>query len=148
MSQPKWRRIANLGDVNPIDYGGYFVYIDTTHIYPPEAEYLESPDSDDSGEPWRIYRVVLDRCTFVGGVLSDNKFHPALSAWYADSIESIAATSGWDPTELIDALCGPDVKLRAKAYQAIASYHGWENFDSYPRTYAKRSELPRRIKRV
>ena len=38
--QPKWKLIAQLGDVNPIDYGGYFIYEDETGVYPPEGEKL------------------------------------------------------------------------------------------------------------
>ena len=50
MSQPVWSCIANLGDVNPIDYGGYFVYIDTTGVYPPEAELLIAPSDNDDDD--------------------------------------------------------------------------------------------------
>jgi len=32
--------VANLGDANPIDNGGFFVLRDTTGVYPPEG----SPD--------------------------------------------------------------------------------------------------------
>ncbi len=42
--QPKWKLLANLGDANPIDYGGYFVYRDETGVYRDEAEKLISPD--------------------------------------------------------------------------------------------------------
>ena len=42
--QPKWKLLANLGDANPIDYCGYFVYRDETGVYRDEAEKLISPD--------------------------------------------------------------------------------------------------------
>lgn len=35
--QPLWTRIANLGDVNPIEYGGFFVYVDRRGL---NARYL------------------------------------------------------------------------------------------------------------
>lgn len=38
--QPRWKLVAQLGDVHPIDYGGYFVYRDTTGVYEEEAEVL------------------------------------------------------------------------------------------------------------
>lgn len=72
--QPTWKLIANLGDVHPIDYGGYFVYVDETGTYEAEAELLEVPEDED--RTYRVYRFILDRCTLTNGVLSDNKFHP------------------------------------------------------------------------
>lgn len=42
--QPVWKLIANLGDAHPLDYGGYFVYVDETGTYEPEAELLDVPD--------------------------------------------------------------------------------------------------------
>lgn len=146
-NQPTWRRIANLGDVNPLDYGGLYVYIDRTKQYEAEIELLDVADTEDEQPQWKIYRTPIDRCTFVDGVLSDNKFHPELPAWFAKSLPSIAETAGIDELALITALCGEDIVQRAEAYRDIASYHGWENFDAYPRMYAKRSELPRRWQR-
>lgn len=126
-NQPVWKMIANLGDVNPLDYGGYFVYIDETGVYPPEAERLE-----ESHKGYEVHRFILDRCTYTNGILSDNKFHPEHPAWFADDIDSAASFVGQDAQELIDALCDPDPCMRAEAYRAIGDYHGWENLDSYP----------------
>jgi len=158
--QPKWRRIANLGDVNPVEYGGFFVYVDTTGVYPPEAELLQSPDSDDDGIGWTIYRFPLERCTFIDGVLSDNQFHPQHSAWFATPeaeranrpqdtcyLSNVAESADYPVEEIIADFCSPDPLKLANAYRAIGEYHGFENFDSYPQHYAKRSELPRRIRR-
>ena len=33
MSQPKWEYVANLGDTSPLEYGGLFLYRDTTGVY-------------------------------------------------------------------------------------------------------------------
>ena len=84
-AQPVWKLLANIGDVHPIEYGGYFVFVDETGVYPPEAELLISPDSDDAPEGWVAYRFILDPCTYVDGILSDNHFHPELPAWFADA---------------------------------------------------------------
>ena len=40
------RRIANLGDVNYVDFGGFFVFVDENGTYGAEAEYLEPPTTD------------------------------------------------------------------------------------------------------
>lgn len=151
--QPTWKLIANLGDVNPVDYGGYFVYVDETGVYPPEAELLVSPDDDDSGEGWTVYRFTLDRCTFVDGVLSDNLFHPEMSAWFAMP-ESNRASRPQDTTylsnvdqdveSLIADFCSDDPLNRAQAYRAIGDYHGFENLDSYPLHFASRDEVEAR----
>jgi hypothetical protein len=143
--QPQWKRIANLGDVNPVEYGGYFVYTDRTKVYPPEAELLRTPD--DGGEGWTIHRFILDRCTFVDGVLSDNAYHPELPTWFAKDLAAVASFIGSTELDLINGLCSDDPIDRASAYRAIGEYHGFDNFDGYPRQYTKRSELPRRILR-
>lgn len=159
MSQPKWKLIANLGDVNPIDYGGYFIYIDETGVYDPEAELLIAPedeDEDGNGE-WTIYRFELERCTYIDGILSDNRFHPELSAWFAQSPAERAerpqdttnlanVASFIDSTEdaLQTDLCSDDPIARAHAYRAIGDYHGFENFDSYPITLRNRAEVEAR----
>lgn len=46
MTQPKWKFVANLGDVSWADYGGLFVFRDLTGVYDPEMEYLEPPTDD------------------------------------------------------------------------------------------------------
>jgi hypothetical protein len=160
--QPRWRLLANLGDVHPVEYGGFFVYKDTTGVYTAEAEVLLAPDTDDSPEGWTVYRFPLDRCTWnaTTGVLSDNPYHPDMPAWFAkpegeranrpqDStyLSNVARTAGQELDDLRAQLCSDDPIKRAQAYRDIAEYHGYENFDHYPRQYAKRSQLPRRMRR-
>jgi|SRR5215475_9629933 len=133
--QPKWRRVANLGDVNPVEYGGYFIDVDETGVYPPEATYLDAPEDepeDATSEAWTAYRFILEPCTYVDGVLSDNPFHPDHAAWFAESLDAVASCVGRDVAEIRADLCGADPCRRADAYRDIASYHGWDNFDSYP----------------
>lgn len=145
MTQPTWKFIANLGDVNPIDYGGLFVFEDTTGVYPPEAEYLECPESDDRNEVYYVYRFSLDKCSYVNGVLSDNKYHPELSAWWAKPesekltrpqdttyLSLMSETMGIDEDEYIRLFTSGYPLERAQAYRDIGVYHGFDNLDSYP----------------
>lgn len=124
-AQPQWRCVAQLGDANPLDYGGFWVFVDDTGVYPPEAEYY-SPDDN------RAWRIVLDQCTHINGVLSDNRFHPELQAWFADDLESVASCTGGDVATMRANLCSADAIRRALAYRDILSYHGWDNGDSCP----------------
>lgn len=153
--QPKWKLLANLGDSHPIDYGGYFVYVDETGVYAPEAELLISPDSDDGA--WEVYRWSLDRCTYQNGILSDNKFHPDKAAWFAKPeskraerpqdttyLSNVAECNDITEAELIEAFCSEDPLKLAFAYREVGEYHGFNNFDSYPLTFNSRAEVESR----
>lgn len=111
MSQPEWKFFANLGDADPITYGGVFVFTDETGIYSPEVEILESVGGEDEdefnddgelvekgNEEWEVRRFIIEPCTYGrvvdgvfqpldhyedDGILSDNKFHPGHAAWFA-----------------------------------------------------------------
>ena len=159
MSQPVWKCIANLGDVNPLDYGGLFVVVDETGVYPPEMERLE-PDSDDEDCMYTVHRVVLDRCTYINGILSDNPFHPECSAWFAAPesrrdkrpqdtcyLSNVAECMDCTVADLQANLISEEPVVRAHAYRMIADYHGWGNFDSYPLTltYQKAEERVARL---
>ena len=157
MSQPKWKLIAQLGDVSPIDHGGYFIYDDETGVYPPEGELLEVPDSEDC--PFYIYRFPLEKCTYINGILSDNKYHPHQPAWFAKPaaerkdrpqdttyLQNVADCCGTAEAALITALCGDDIVARANAYRDIGSYHGFDNLDAYPLTITDKAELEARYK--
>lgn len=140
--QPVWKFVANLGDANPIDHGGLFVYVDETGVYAPEMERLEP--SDDGKETWEVRRVCLDKCTFVDGVLSDNKFHPSIAAWFAKDIEYLASFLGIAEADFIEMICSNDAMKLAVTYEAIGQYHGWDNLDAYPLTFTKREEIEAR----
>lgn len=126
--QPDWKFIANIGDANPAEEGGVFLYEDKTGVYAPEAEILEPRRHG----VWKIHRVVLTKCTFEDGVLSDNPFHKDKPAWFAGKIGSTINTC--DHPDIIAHLCGDDIIDRARAYQSLWEYHGLENFDGYPLT--------------
>lgn len=142
--QPHWVLTARLGDVNPIDYGGEFVYIDKTGVYGPEMDVLDVEHI--RVRQWRLYRVVLERCTYVNGVLSDNKYHPETSAWFDP--ETVARSCGGSTEALIQKLCSDDPVALAEAYIDIGSHYGFENFDQSAQQFTRRSQLPRRILRA
>ena len=158
MSQPVWECIAQLGDKNPIDHGGYWILRDTTGVYTEEAELLVVPDDED--REYTIYRFTLDRCTFINGVLSDNKFHPEHAAWWAKPederkarpqdttyLKNIADFIGMEVDELADHFCSEDALKRAAAYRAVGDYHGFDNLDDYPLTMTRR-EVKARYKEL
>jgi len=152
--QPNWKLVAQLGDVNPLDHGGLFVYEDATGVYPPEMAKLDPPEDSMADSPqakWTEYRAILEPCTFIGGILSDNKFHAAHPAWFADSIGSIANSMDIPVSELIDSITNGNTPYRAAAWQAIGDYHGWENLDQYPLSFTREeieSRYPRETWRV
>ncbi len=143
MSQPKWRFVASIGDVDPVSYGGTLIFRDSTGVYCEEAASIQ-PSFDDDNNIY-VYRFVLEKCTFINGVLSDNKFHPEHPAWFAKP-ESEKATRPQDSTylsspcsfcdvtyeDMVMRLCSDDPILRAMAYDDIGRYHGFENLDGYP----------------
>jgi hypothetical protein len=144
-SQPKWRCVAQLGDADPIGYGGLWVFVDDTGVYPPEIEVFEDWGDDEGRKRNEVYRVVLDPHTYINGILSDNPFHPAYPVWYADDIEAICQSMDSSPTRLIAYLCSDEPVLRAMAYQEIAGHFGWGEFDHYP-LQLTRTEAKRRFK--
>jgi hypothetical protein len=156
--QPEYKLIGNLGDVNPLDHGGKLVYVDTTGVYDPCMEVIEPNKADGEILSWTVYRFNLEKCTFTDGIVSDNKFHPLHSAWFAKPesekvnrpqdttyLSNVASYGGVEVDELIEWLCSDFVINRAEAYDLIASYHGMENFDSYPLTL-NRAEVEERYK--
>src|SRR4051812_44552948 len=103
MSQPTWKLLGNLGDVNFIDYGGLFVYRDTTGVYDDEIELLVSEDQHEvEANKWTVYRFSIPKCALTvkptphgmamdSHVLSDNKYHPECPAWFAKpELESLS----------------------------------------------------------
>jgi hypothetical protein len=163
MSQPKWKLVANLGNVNPLEHGGYFVYVDETGVYEAEGELLLAPHEDDCGQcrttcfndydqciyecechNYQVYRFSLDQCTLIDGILSDNKFHPDEMAWFGyrdkdrpqdSDLNDVAKFA--DMPDIAELLCSKNPVDRAFAYRAIGEYHGLENLDTYPITLSR-----------
>lgn len=167
-NQPVYKFLANLGDAGPLEYGGYFIYEDSTGVYSAQAtlletydetveiinrcskcEDIESPCTKHAGLTYAMeYHFDLDRCTWINGILSDNKFHPDFPVWFASPeteqqtrpqdttyLSKVAESIGMDLDELRMLFCSDNPVERAQAYRAVADYHGIENFDSYPLTW-------------
>lgn len=149
MSRPQWKLVANPGDTSPLIHGGYFIYVDETGVYQPEAELVECPCDDiDLYSPkarWTVYRFILEPCTYSNGILSDNPFHPELPAWFATPealhverpqdttyLSRVANTCGIPLGELIADFCSKDPIKLAAAYRAVGEYHGFDNLDQDP----------------
>lgn len=131
MSQPVWKYIANLGDADPIEHDGAFLYVDSTGVYDPELELLVRQCGDEP--TWQVYRVCLEPCTFIDGVLSDNAFHKDYPAWFAKDIGHVSSFVGIDESDLIKLLCSLDPGERAEGYQCLIGHYGAYEFDQYPR---------------
>jgi hypothetical protein len=147
MAQPKWELIANLGDVNPLEHGGYFIFRDKTGVYPEEAELLLVEDGD-----YTIYRFSLERLKMVKGFLVPLKYNKSwpypverYDEWFHEQLGDVAASIGTTKQELEKAFTSANPLERAHAYRAIGDYHGFENLDSYPLTHMPRAEVEKRI---
>lgn len=145
MSQPQWKTVCTIGDVDPVDYSGGIVQVDETGVYDPECTWIEAGESEN--DPVTVYRFILEPCTFVNGILSDNRFHPDKPAWFAKP-ESERARRPQDTTylksladqfnESVETFArhflSEDIRERAFAWLEVGQYHGMENLDSYPLT--------------
>lgn len=133
-NQPEWEIVGTLGDINIAEFGGGVVYRDKTGVYDPKTEWFEPNEGEraDEGTGGEAYRYILDPCTFINGVLSENKFHPEHPAWWADKIDSIASTVDMDPEKLIEMFCSEDIMERAFAYQELHMVFGLFEMDQYP----------------
>lgn len=162
--QPQWKMIANLGDEDPFNHGGYFIYKDETGVYPEEAVKLVIENESEQDVDllfYTEYRFILDCCTYINGILSDNKFHPEHPAWFAQPekkkrrrpqdttyLSNVAECVDWQPRDgMPAAFCSADPCERARAYEAVGDYHGWENLDNYPRTGISRKEVLERYEK-
>lgn len=129
--QPVWVLRAELGDVN-FEHGSCRLFIDRTGVYCPELEYI-TPKGDDDADGFEVTRVLIEPC--------ENE-----SEWFFSMLNSVANYCGVDRIDLANCLLvrevsgvqawpeSEDVVRRARAYQDLVSYHGMENFDSYPTT--------------
>lgn len=132
MSQPDWKTVCHVGDSNPVDYSGGFVQVDQTGVYAPECTWIEAGESET--DPVTVYRFILEPCTYVNGILSDNRFHPDKPAWFAKHVEGVAMFKGDEPQNVIDQFCNPDPTDSAWAWIDLGQYAGFDNLDSYPLT--------------
>lgn len=150
--QPKWKQVGVIGDIDFIDYGGGIVFEDETGVYPPELEWVE-PLTEDEG-PANVYRIVLDDLTLspsgnvIPAMYGPSWPHPIeeYTEWFDRELERVASFVGLEYSELIKNLTSGDAISRAWSFQAMAEFHGWENFDDYPLTLSY-AELEERYKK-
>ncbi len=154
--QPCYVFVANLGDCDPLNHGGLFVYTDSTGVYDPCAVLLElrNPDREPSKRnPWTVRRFDLPACTYdeATDTLSANRFHPLHAEWFAHNtaeraarpqdgkgLEEIASFIGMEKEDLIALFLSSDPCERAHAWRAVGDFHGFDNLDEYPETYSRK----------
>lgn len=144
--QPEWLFVSNLGDVDPINHGGYFIYVDANGIYEPEAERLDPPNEDPEKEDvaaWLVHRFTIEDMWWTGGILSDNQFHLDSPAWFArpynperrqdgpGGLEELSSFISATPEELRDMFLSPNLLMRAEAWRLVGDYHGFHELDQY-----------------
>ena len=136
-NQPIWKYAGHIGDVDPIAYGGGFVYTDETNVYGPELTYFEpGPDEewhDKGGETkLTVYRVLLESGS---------------CEWWYSKLSEVAEFTGQDIADLERIATSPISPLElASLYSDLIHYFGPHDFDSYPtettenEAYAKYAE--------
>ena len=144
--------IANLGDKNPLSYGGYFIYEDAHTTSRPGHKRWRAQDwspkevrysavllvpVDDA--PYLVYRFELECLKLVGGFLVPMRYDPSwhhplekYDEWFSDSIPKMAAYAGVSEDELRKAFTSQNPHELAFAYELVGNYHGLENLDSDP----------------
>lgn len=110
--------IDNLGDVHPLDHGGTLVF----EIWDRDGRRFESvridPRIDRSYEVrrWPIEKDVLRDASWVDG----------------DHLQDLASYIGVDERYLKRASAHSDARVRARLYEDIGAYFGFDNLDAYP----------------
>lgn len=141
----KVKYLGNLGDVNPIEHGGYFIYQTTRDNGEIEyhAEKLDSPEEDILGATWRVYRFTLDRQKLVRLESMDRPYLVPYSwndtyphyiskyeEWFVKSLGEVASYVGSTKKGLELVLTSDDPLQLAWAYQCIGDFHGWANLNA------------------
>lgn len=159
MSQPKWKYVGTVGDINPVANCGALVLVDTTGVYDAEveaylpnwAEKFRDEDNkvvrDNNGDPEfevYVYRFDVPRHVVHEGVVVEVREYERLafrqsqgetlySPWRLDKLDSIGETTDRTREEMIADLCSDDPIRRADVFfNDICGYYGFEEFDSYP----------------
>jgi hypothetical protein len=147
-AQPTWKKVGTIGDVNFVEHDGGPVFVDETGVYCPELEYVQNMPEGDA----YVYRVPLEhlKLSSAGKIIprgySASWPHPEenYTEWFDRELDGVAEFCGIPRAELVEALISDNPMARASAYEAMAQYHGWENFDSYPLHFTNREELEAR----
>lgn len=139
MSQPKWKFVGNIGDASPLEYGGFFVFVDETGTYEAEAEVYD-PDEHTA------HRFTLEQYQkFPSGIVAkswvENPYRiksgedpeiRANHAWWYDKLDELCETNGITRKWFINSICSEDTIQLALAYRELILYFGPDEFDQYP----------------
>jgi hypothetical protein len=123
--QPEWKCVGSFGDVDPIAYGGGFIYEDTTGVYAPEVT-LFIPGSDEKWKekegktPLEVRRFIIERTP--------------QDEWWWDKRADLAGFMGGTVAEFEEDAVNGSLRQQANIYQSIGQYYGFDNFDAEPRT--------------
>lgn len=129
MSQPAWKCLH---------FADFFrIFKDETGVYPEEVEIAEEIEDGK----FLLFRFPLYRLKFVKGYLVPFSYandwpHPVseYQEWFAEDLDKVEESCGVSDEGIANNLCSADPIVRFWAYYDIGSYHGMENFDSYPLT--------------
>lgn len=126
-NQPIWKCAGRTGDIDPIAFGGGFVYTDETGVYGPELTFFEPGQDEEWNKkggmtPVTVYRVMLDS---------------GPREWWYPQLENLAKYTGQTLTELETCAKSKDPQTLAILYSDLISYFGAHEFDSYPNTFTE-----------
>ncbi len=114
--------------------------VDTTGVYDPELEVAQELEDEEESK-FLLDRVCCPRLKVVDDCLVPFRYetswpHPLRNyvEWFADSLGAVASYCGIPREVLRQNLCSEDALTRASAFEAIGSYHGYENLGSEPLT--------------
>ena len=157
--------IGQLGDVNPVDYGGGLVVrndsLERVQVVYFEVLWEEDPYEElDPGQPTpppsrSISVFDIDKLAWNGyggwysaKPLQDNylpRHRSEYVEWFAssDAIKRMANAMGVYWLDLADMFCSDDPMERAKAYEEIGLFHGFGTLDTDPElaSYKRAMEL-------
>ena len=129
--------IANLGDVNFIEYGGFLVLEDKDG-----DAFVEVVQEPYEGEArWTIYRFDLDKVVRTED--EDGCFRPPIWCWFKNGVVPACDSCGESPQEFWRLIGSESATDRALAYQILVGYFGPEEFDPYPLKLSKREVTER-----
>lgn len=102
---------------------------DITGVYRPRLSYLE----EMADGTFQLSRIDVEAHTFINGILSDNKYHPELPAWYAETALKVFSEFEAGIETMVKLLCNDaDIRAQAQAFSWIVEYYGTYEFDQYP----------------
>lgn len=110
----------SLGDVTPVIYGGFLVDEETG-----ESIFWYEPDFDENDHPEKT--ITCYRFTVEKDAIED------LNWLKEDDWESVGRS--WDMPNILELGKSPDIYNRARVYEAVGGYYGFNNLDGYPDQY-------------